>query len=120
MSISSSSLSNCLYFSYSSREIVTVSPLVSSVAAFAICFPIRAVSVVQPLSIAQHRTRDSTSASFFFMGKILLIVYFRGALSPLTFFNSIRILKVMASSKERKSSPVCRCTLSSRYTSVLR
>ena len=67
----------------------------------------RVVSVAGDLPCERMRPRAGVCQSLFLRGWVFL---------P----SSIIILKVTASSNERRSSPMARCTFSSRYTSVLR
>lgn len=67
----------------------------------------RVVSVAGDLPCERMRTRAGVCQSLFLRDWVFL---------P----SSIIILKVTASSNERRSSPMARCTFSSRYTSVLR
>lgn len=67
----------------------------------------RVVSVAGDLPCERMRPRAGVCQSLFLRDWVFL---------P----SSIIILKVTASSNERRSSPMARCTFSSRYTSVLR
>lgn len=67
----------------------------------------RVVSVAGDLPCKRMRPRAGVCQSLFLRDWVFL---------P----SSIIILKVTASSNERRSSPMARCTFSSRYTSVLR